>query len=203
MSYEISARSSRHGIVRGDYSRSRAFSTARRAPVRQQFVVMNRRRLPSMGETAVGRTGRGASSTDSLLAEPSAFAQHVNEQVERLAKRDSASFAEGAKIKGSVLIRLLRALHRISSPNTVFPNISPDGEGGVSATWFAGRYAVELSCSPTMLLEFRRQDESGLVQFNLELENVSSMSSAKEEINRLSDYVHHMNPGWRKTIRKV
>jgi hypothetical protein len=169
---------------------------------RKRFVIVGPQPRSGRYSASLGLRDRRDDSAI-IGSRPSAFAQYVSAQLERIAERSRDSSDLRGPVRGSVLIRLSRALDAICGSDTVFPNISVDGEGGVSATWMAGDFVLEIVCLSDLGLELTRHRGADSVQFVIEPDFGDSISRARSEVDQMSQFVRSANPRWRDTVRST
>lgn len=108
-------------------------------------------------------------------------------------------------LKQGVVDCVRRILYRACDSRTVFPQLAPDGDGGLVAVWHAGELMVQINTDDELHSEFIfvRGNEIRTLHVNGEgQEHDPNQQESIGELRRwlleLSQHVNKHNPGWRR-----
>lgn len=94
--------------------------------------------------------------------------------------------------------RALRLLVSISKPSSVYPSIVPDGDGGISIAWIAGKQMLVIDIEADGQSGYARATNSaGQTILNFEFGRDVASKRLGQALDRLSARVSSVNPHWR------
>lgn len=109
---------------------------------------------------------------------------------------------EGGKaVSADALISMHEVLGRVVERTTVFPFLSPNGEGGVLAEWHAGSQKIEIEVEADGTAYTYATDNQGKVVLDT---NVSreTIKALRHILRVLSERVDEENPKWREMFSR-
>jgi hypothetical protein len=97
-------------------------------------------------------------------------------------------------------VNLLTALlSRVMERGSVYPAITPDGQGGVSFEWSAKRWLVELELTSDGRFSLLHSGADGVVNGNIEgFARAIPLARVKRLVRDFSAFVVSQNPMWRE-----
>ena len=82
-------------------------------------------------------------------------------------------------------------------PQTVYPRLAPDGDGGITATWHAGDHMIEILTDETAETHAFVKAGSELKVLDISEQDRSSLGELRLRLLELSENVRRSNPSWR------
>jgi hypothetical protein len=98
------------------------------------------------------------------------------------------------------IISLARTLYRVCQSTTVFPTILPDGDGGVTAVWYADTMALEILVDAEGESSAILRSGDKFLSLKLNSTNSRSWRNVRGHLGAISAYVTLMNPRWRELV---
>ncbi|RFA12182.1 hypothetical protein B7R22_17290 [Subtercola boreus] len=93
----------------------------------------------------------------------------------------------------------IEMLSRLMVADSIYPSVSPDGEGGLSFQWSSGQWLLELDLENSGEYFLLQTDEQGVKRQQLRGEVHSlPIPLVKSLVAEFTDYVESLNPAWRE-----
>ena len=147
-------------------------------------------------------------ATDAILPEPTSF--EIFDYLDRSLSRLERTFVSAPPdsefaLKQAVVNCFRNILYRACDSRTVFPQLAPDGEGGLVAVWHAGELMIQIYTDAELHSEIlyvrggtiKTLHVSGDVQ-GQDPKQQESIGELRSWLLELSKHVNKNNPGWQR-----
>jgi hypothetical protein len=119
-------------------------------------------------------------------------------KLERASTREAPEDRPTVVADASSLMR--KILYRVCDSSTVYPQISPDGDGGLSALWIAGDHVVGVVVDSDLDAFLIDRSVRGVRSFPVDLGRPDVIGEARRVLAELSMHVSQVNPQWRALL---
>lgn len=129
---------------------------------------------------------------------PFVFSHYVSRKLEELRSlRANADNDEVQAVSQQATYAMYNVLTQLGDRRSVFPHLTPTGDGGVLAEWHAGNRRIEIESSDEGVVYAYIADSERLTSMDEEMtaESIGNVAAALADLSAL---VRDLNPGWRR-----
>ncbi|GAB3136384.1 hypothetical protein GCM10027258_10490 [Amycolatopsis stemonae] len=128
--------------------------------------------------------------------------EHIESKVSQILHKSRVhELDDDFSVDRDVLTRLMRILYAICDSTSVYPHISPDGDGGVAAVWYADEFSLEIIVDREGDAYAIVKIGSNMLSVDLDNGDTTALRAIRGHLGRLTAHVKVKNPQWRDLVR--